>query len=261
VIESAKRIAASGTRPARLSVSGRFDTGPAGLELPAAAELRVGDVSFDLSGVPGPRGSTRYEQDGLRLDLTPARSGSSAVSLRLTVEGDAADAVDPEGEVVLFLGLGEFEGLGSATLQGGAFSATKGVGSRTTPSMTLRSFKAKLGVAGRHSFAVKGAFRPYDAVPGAAPSVRVEIGGHFSITLDGAEFTERKGKFVLKAKGPPDWNVTVDPLKGTLALKGARLNIGEFPPGAAPVRLVLVVGDRRFEDEPVLVATESALSY
>ena len=261
VIETAKRTPATAARSARLAVKGRFDTGPVVEDLLAGVSLRVGEIAFDLSGEEGPGGRARYEEDGLRLDLIPARSGSSAVVFVLTLEGPAAEALAPDGELVLALEVGSFSGIGGARLEAGAFSAKKGVGERATPSLALSSFRARLGDPGLHSFAMKGVFRPYDAVPATAPDVRVEIGGAFAITLAGAEFTAKKGKFLLREKGPPGWNVTVDPLKGTISLKGVRLSLGEFPAGAAPVRIGLAVGDRRFEDELVLVSSGRTLSY
>jgi hypothetical protein len=109
--------------------------------------------------------------------------------------------------------------------------------------------------------ALKAAFAPMETPLEEVPDIHLELGEFVTADFDGALFTEKGGKWLLKVRAVPSWNVVLNPEKGTLTIKGKGLDLGEFGKGAAPLRIELSVGELQFVDTPVLYSTGNALRF
>jgi hypothetical protein len=261
LVTSAKRSPAKGSRPARLAVAGRFDLAEDASDLSGPATLKVGAASFSIPGFVAKGAVLRHAADGLRLDLKPARSGGSSVALALVLDGPVAEALDPEGPFVLTFSTGTFTCMGGADLAGGAFDAKRGIGSRASPAVALNAFKASIAKEGDHSVALQASYRTSSIPFGVVPDVRLSLGGVEIVSLQGAKFEAGSGVWVLKVAGPPQWTAIIDPVKGTLSLKGRHVDLGAYPEGPVPVDIGLDIGTLRFRDVNVLVSNGKTLGW
>lgn len=261
VITKARRKPAKGARPAVLTVSGRFDTAPLEADLAGAATMTVAGTEFPVAGFTARGSKLEHEGDGFKVVLTPSKSSCTGVAFTLTVQGGVVETLDPEGVLVLAIESGEFSCMGSARLSEGAFDPKKGIGTWEHPSLTVTALKVNTARPGRNTLSLTAMFVPEQTPPESAPDVVVAIGDDFAFTIPGEGFTLKSGKWVYSMREEETWSATLDPVKGTLVVKGSNLIIGEFEDVPQPLRIGLNVGDLAFEDSPIFVPRNGTFRF
>jgi hypothetical protein len=259
-VAKARLKPASGSKAARLEVSGRFDSGPVVPDFGSAGAVEVDGARTDVPEFTEAGSGFRYEGEGVTLGLKPSKGGGSSVSFTLAVEGGGAATLSPDGSATLAIEAGGVEFTGRFTLQGGVLDPAKGVGALDSPSAQITALRISTAKPGRHTVHLAARFAPFTGDDGA-PDVRLVLGDALDASFDGSAFSEKKGTWSMKSKGPPAWSLSVDPAAGTIVVKGSGLDLGSFPAGTHAVPILLEVGPRRYEDEPLLVSTGKGLGF
>ncbi len=261
VLTAVTRRPAAGRRPARISFSGWFDSDQGVEGLAGPAEIVLGDATLPISALEGKRGSLRYQDDSLVLDLKGSKGGTSAVTLSLTVSGPAADVVASDGVVRLIFRSGESIWAGGARIAGGVFDWKKGTGGRETPSLTIASLKASIIRPAENTLLLRAEFIPFEVGNAGIPDIRFSLGAGFQRTLEGVAFLPAKKGYLYASAVEGTWVATLDPVGGTLEVKAKHLDLGQFEAGEVPMQIEMTMGDLHFLGTPVLQSNGKVLEY
>ncbi len=254
-----KRPKGKKPKPAKLTASGEFDIGSTDIELAGAAALGINDGALVIPAFVAKGKRLRFDGDGVRLDLTPSKTGSSRVTFKLTLEGALADAVEADGELSLAFRNQDFFALGTVQLTQDRFAAGK-TGRLVDPPFQLSKFSGRLQFGDKDSLKMRGEFDASAGAPEVAPDVIVTV-GFFEFTAPGGQFVRSKDKWVFKQTAVGTRTITLDYGKGRVSVSLKGIDLGQYDAGAAPAALGVEFGDVRFFDVPDLAAAKSSLKY
>jgi hypothetical protein len=258
LVKKATLKAAKGKKPARLTITGEIDVGSRAFDLTQPAVLAVGAGAIVMPSLTkkGPR--ARYTADGVLVDLKPGK-GTSRVAYKLIVSGDAAAAVDADGELRLAFEQGGFSGLGIVLLEKGKFQPGKS-GRLLDPPLRISSISAKMKSGPKDVVKVKSTFDVSGGMPDVAPDVHVLL-GFFEFEVTGDQFTKKGSRFLFSEKVFGARKVTLDYAKGTISLSVGGVEVGVYNDDGIPIRFALELGSLRFVSQPVFSVNKGSMKY
>ncbi len=239
------KVAGAKRGKAGVKASGTFDTGPDDVDLTAPATILVGPRRFDIPGMTSVKGGKRFQfsGDGLVLQVTPSKFGTSKARFKLALKGDPG-AVDVNGEFTLSYVGGGVDAQGTVILANGGFKFGKAAGTLIAPAISIRKAKAKLPGVGRHSFKFVAGVTGDGSTPGTAPNLRVAFGDIFTADIPSSALVLEGRDFVLgrDVEGGVE-AVSRNFAKERVSVRGGDVDLGGIPEGPIPLLLIFEQGD------------------
>lgn len=234
------------TTPAKglFVASGFFDTGSSGAGLSGAATLTIGTREFQIPDlVKSPDGRTySYAKDGLSFTVrsNPARSSKAKFVLRF--RGDLAASAPTTGSVELRFRNAAVDGRCVVQLAKGAYKLGKIRGALSAPNLFLVRAKASVPGSGKDTMTAVLGLASGGTTPAAAPDLVVQFGPKLSVPVQGSQFTRKGDQYVFQGDANGLTSVKLDYLRETLTVTGKNLDLGTFPAGEGPLRVVVALG-------------------
>ena len=251
-----KAAVARAKGPAKLTVTGEFDVGGRGVALGAAASFGVGQDSVAVPAFAAAGKGFAYTAAGVRAQLTPGK-GTSRVSFVLQVDDTQVTMPDPDGTLTISYTNGDFRAVGAVQLADDGFKPPKR-GQYLDPPFNLVSAAGSLKDGAKDTLSIKAAFRA--GGPGAAPNLHVRF-GTYDVRIPAADFTQSGSKWLVREKGLGSRSITFDYEKGTISIVLKGVELGGYPSGPNPVRVIVEFGGTYFDDTPQMASTGKSVKY
>jgi probable HAF family extracellular repeat protein len=221
-----------------------------------------GPLYLPLTKKPGNDDTLDYgDDDGdISLSIKADRHGSSRTSFRLKRKGSLAAETPLQGVLTFRIVGGEIDVAGEVRLQKSRFGSGKKPGDLVGPHLALLT--GKVGLGGKSADTLKLAFTLVGEKVGfdPPPDLTLAFGG-FTETVPGASFVEKGSNRVYKGASGGLTKVVLSPAKEVIQIRGVKLDLGDFPAGANPVRVSLTLGDETGERTVTMFREGDTLRY
>lgn len=264
VIRKVKLKAAKKKKPAKMTVNADIDFGGYQPDAADGATLGINDTDFTTATLELKKEGRvlSHKGDDYSFKLTRKSPIASRGSLKITVTGPGAE-IDGDSELTIAFTTGDFTAAGSITLdEKGRFDLKKHLGRRVDPDVVPSKLKLTLGGPENDKLLLTATFEPWSGLPDEIPNALVTVGDTRLVFAGvSADEDESRLRVTYALTGIPQATLTIDYARGTVKLKASKLELGDYPTGASPTLLDVIIGELRWRDVPVLYRKGKRANY
>jgi hypothetical protein len=247
-------------KPTSLTATGFLNTGVAATGLGGAARFDVDGLDIVIPNLSRKGKVLRYSGPGVSLVLTPSKVGSSQTKFSLRYAGAVSGNVLTDGLVGMQFRGATAQGAASLNLAGGKFALGKAGARLVSPTLYVIKTTATLGGAGADSLSATLGFAGDGVIPAAPSELEIGFGGA-DVVIPASSFVAKGAGFEFVGNVGGVTKVKLDYAKGTIAVTGKGMTLGDFAFGGNEVPVKVRFGADQRQVRVLMARAGSKLRY